>query len=493
VSVATLAVRGPLSEALQASALRALDGPALVDALSPRRWFGGKGGVADARVRDVTPLFPGTAVARIVVERPGRDPSVYQLPLVLRRAEADPKAIVARVESEEGSALLLDAMADLEFLAELGRAFADGKSFPGEGTRWTVSPSGRAFECPKPLSAEQSNTSVFYGDAILKLYRRLVVGEHPDVEIGEFLTAHGSPHVPKLLGTMALEDADGARSIAGMVQEVVPSIGDGWSVALEAARTGTDFGLRASEIGRVTRELHEALASDPDAPAFAPRPLDREEIERLGERVQGQIARALDLLAERLRKPAPSWASRRARLEGLLGRRDEAAALARRATIAFAAMPGAAIRHHGDYHLGQVLIGRNERIVVVDFEGEPARPLAERRARASALRDVAGMVRSFSYAAQFALAERASESGCEGAAARWEESARESFLRAYFGSGRNESILPAGERARAFALALFELEKVFYELEYELDNRPDWIGVPLAGVEHVLRSERPAL
>ena len=486
----TLAVRGSLAEALQAPALRSLDGPPLVGVLSPRRWFGGKGGVAEARVRDVTPLFPGTAVARIVVERPGRVPSLYQLPLALRRAEADPKAVVARVESEEGSALLLDAMADLEFLTELGRAFAEGKSFPGEGTRWTVSRAGRALEHPKPIGAEQSNTSVFYGDAILKLYRRLVVGEHPDVEIGEFLTAHGSPHVPKLLGTMAFEDADGARSIAGMVQEVVPAIGDGWSVALEAARTGTELGPRAGEIGRVTRELHEALASDPDDPAFAPRPLDPEEIERVGERVRGQIARALDLLAERLRNPAPSWAPRRERLESLLGRRDEAQSLARRATSAFAAAPGAAIRHHGDYHLGQVLVGRSGRIVVVDFEGEPARPLAERRARASALRDVAGMVRSFSYAAQFALAERASESGCEGAAARWEESARESFLRAYFGSGRNESILPGGEQARAFALALFELEKVFYELEYELDNRPDWIGVPLAGVERVLAASR---
>jgi maltokinase len=481
-SLPTLRVDGSLEEALREERFRELDGEPLLGFVGPRRWFGAKGGGVTVRVRDVTPLFPTTAVARLVVERAEREPSVYQLPIAARAVEADSRAVIARVESRAGSAVLIDAMEDLEFLRELGRTFAEGRRFESKTTSWSISRAGRAFEEPRPVGAEQSNTSVFYGGAIMKLYRRLVVGEHPDVEIGEFLTARGFEHVPRLFGTMAFEDADGARSVAGVIQELVPAEGDGWSIALAAARDGRDFTSGARDIGSVTRALHEALASDPDAPAFAPRPLGNDEVERAGARVHRQIERAVTLLERRLATAPPSWMPLRERLGTIVARRRHASALVESSTRAFTKAPGAAIRHHGDYHLGQVLVGRSGRLVVVDFEGEPARPLSERRARASALRDVAGMLRSFSYAAGVA----AMESKGPGPAGAWEDPARRAFLDAYFASSRRSSILPQTEESLDAALRLFELEKVFYELEYEIDNRPDWVGVPLAGIERLL-------
>ena len=239
----------------------------------------------------------------------------------------------------------------------------------------------------------------------------------------------------------------------------------------------------AAELGRATRALHDELAGGEDE-AFSPRPIGAGEIVALGARVRAQLDRSLDLAATAV----ASGAAAAERLIAATRRREDAQRRADRLLAAFATEPGAAIRHHGDLHLGQALIGEDGRIMLVDFEGEPARPLAERRGRASSLRDVAGMLRSFGYAARVAAGRVDAVAGLDRAKA-WEASSRNAFLEAYFAAPSPGDFLPRTAAGREAGLDLFELEKAFYELEYELQNRPDWVETPLAAIERILDRE----
>jgi trehalose synthase-fused probable maltokinase len=515
-SVPVVHVAGAASEALAPGALATLDGEPLARFLADRRWFGGKGSPPrGARVAHVIPLDlapPASPAVLAVVEVAGDDGRVarYQLPLTVREVGGDnggggPGAVLARVESAGGrGSLLFDATEDRGFREALGALFARGASFgAAKGTaRWVVEPLAGDAGTSGPLgdarllAAEQSNTSLVYGDrAILKLFRRVEPGEHPDVEIGRFLAASTAfRNTPALLGVLRLAISGETEAVAGMLQRFVPGSRDGWAHALGRAAeffAGREpagrFADDARELGRVTRALHEALAAG-TGEAFAPLPVAATDVARWAAATRRAMSEALALLAARadglgLAEPARREAA------AVLAARGELAARVDRAAALLEGHAGMRIRHHGDYHLGQVLRAPDGTFFIIDFEGEPARSLAERRERHSPLRDVAGMVRSFSYAAAVGAVEAGQGPGAD--AARWEDAARAAFLTAYFAEpdGAPAPFLPDTPGAAHALLALFELEKLFYELAYELNNRPAWTWVPLGAVARLLQTD----
>jgi maltose alpha-D-glucosyltransferase/alpha-amylase len=320
------------------------------------------------------------------------------------------------------------------------------------------------------------------------------------VEISRFLsTRTGFRNTPHLLGVMHLEDSKG-RSVAGMLSRFQPESQDAWAYAvaranayLGAAEDGqvmNSFANDARELGAVTRALHEALSSDENDPEFAPAFATDEDVERWADKALALLADGMTMLAARVdalegqsQAHARALVKRRAALEShMRGLADR---------VIDSGDPGMRIRYHGDYHLGQVLRTREGRWMIIDFEGEPARPLEERRARHSPLRDVAGMMRSFAYAAATGAMNTGgvgSDSKVEIRAARWEREVREHFMSGYLaGAGAAaDALLPATADGTAALLELLEAEKLFYELGYELDNRPAWTWIPLRGIAKLL-------
>ncbi len=371
-------------------------------------------------------------------------------------------------------------------------------------------------------SAEQSNTSVLFGkQLILKLFRRLQPGENPDVEIGRFLTevAH-FPRIAPFLGEIDITPATGEKTTIAMLQGLVTNEGDGWEWFLgqlasffEAAaslpppieipaasflgevtvpRELHDFAGPSLEaaalLGRRTAEMHLALATPTRDTAFCAEPFTPEDLNRDSLRIQEQIMSAMEALKAKFTS-LPDEIIGEAAI--LLSKRREL--LDRARNLATGDAGGKRIRIHGDYHLGQTLRVAGEGpdggdFVLLDFEGEPARPLSERRRKQSPLRDVAGMIRSFSYAAQSALAqflmvqEVGSELNLRIWARLWENAACAEFLRTYrVIVSADATLLPAPERAEALFSA-YVLEKALYELLYELNNRPAWLRIPVAGI-----------
>ena len=306
------------------------------------------------------------------------------------------------------------------------------------------------------LGVEQSNTSVLLGDRlILKLYRLLEVGDNPDVELSAFLTDAGFADTPALAGAITYESDEGPAA-AAMLQAFVPSTGDAWAAMLSAlASDRARATAMAVRIGEVTSRMHAALASRPDHPAFPARAATVTETAEWRTSAERQLAQAVT---------AVSGVAHAAMVE-------QAPRITARFADTFGSATGEArvSRVHGDYHLGQLLERTDGGYSVVDFEGEPARPLAERRQPSSPLRDVAGMLRSLDYAARTAERSSAFEAGA------WLADARSAFIGAYGGIGPEEDGL----------LDAFELEKACYEVRYEANNRPDWLWLPLAAVERL--------
>jgi maltose alpha-D-glucosyltransferase/alpha-amylase len=495
------------TDALTAPVLARLRPEQLAAFLLQRRWFGGKGRApAHVRVGDVIAIDRDgvrAAVARLDVDS-GTGPIVYyQLPLAVRQEGPgeQPSAVLARVEGNGERGVLFDAVEDETFRATLGSAFARGATLGGAGTssRLVIEPvtgEGTAGHDisglpSRTVRAEQSNTSIIFGDvAIMKLFRRLEPGMNPDVEIGRFLTTKTHfTHTPPLLGIVRYEGSEGVESIAGMLQGFLPGSRDAWQHALDESRgyfanSAADaphpFAVDAEQLGAITRELHDALASARDDAAFVPCKASRSDAERWADSARRRIEDALSLLGERLDagKVTDERAARAVieHREAYLARLDELVAV-------IGDDAGQLIRHHGDYHLGQVLRTRDGDFQIIDFEGEPARPLAERRERNSALRDVAGMLRSFAYAAATLAAERGRDGANESIERRamsWERGARDAFLHGYLGGG-SATFLPSTPQRIDALRELFETEKVFYEMSYELNNRPDWVWIPIAG------------
>jgi trehalose synthase-fused probable maltokinase len=349
-------------------------------------------------------------------------------------------------------------------------------------------------------SGEQSNTSLRIGDgAILKVIRKLEQGVHPELEIGRFLTGEADfSATPALLGWSELEGATSDEvSTLSVLQAFVANEGDGWAWTLERlSQVGQPGGDRALEqatawlrrLGARTAEMHRAFGIDTLDPAFRPEPAGAKDFRTWTEAAHAMAGRALDGLAaagERLGPQALGLA------EALLARRS---ALAERLDTLLRETPSfAKTRHHGDYHLGQVLVAGDD-AVIVDFEGEPLRPLAERRARHAPLRDVAGLLRSLAYAAAAAGRALPTEMPADAreAAQRhldtWEAEASRAFLGAYLEVAQASPGCPQDQEAAGRVVRFFMLEKALYEIAYEIANRPDWVAIPVRGVLALLDS-----
>jgi len=375
-------------------------------------------------------------------------------------------------------------------------------------------------------SAEQSNTSILYGDKlILKLFRRLQGGENPDVEIGRFLTevAHFKRIAP-FLGEMSMTSSTGEKTTVAMLQGLVANEGDGWAWFLHElsgfyGRVGSEAAgeeiaapmfadaQKAAEkfrrlagnaidaaalLGRRTAEMHLALSGSKSEPAFVPEKTTREDLEAVARQVETQIRSALDALKSKFATLDDGTGDSAAFLLS-----QKAKLLERSRGITKIEADGERIRIHGDYHLGQTLRVKAQAgdgdasggdFVLLDFEGEPARTLAERRRKQSPLKDVAGMLRSFSYAAFAGLKKHLEEHPDSAAdqmhewAKAWQNAAAGEFLNAYRETiAARPELLPGAAETQKL-LDAYLLEKALYELLYELNNRPQWLHIPIAGI-----------
>jgi trehalose synthase-fused probable maltokinase len=320
----------------------------------------------------------------------------------------------------------------------------------------------------RPIGVEQSNTSLVFGsELVLKIFRKLEPGINPDLEVLRFLTAREFPNIAALRGWFEYDGRAFAATL-GLAQTFLPDATDGWELALDRIESDPEglLGLLGS-LGTVTAEMHSTLASDANDPAFAPEEPSNESLSLLTATIDEDIERIF------LRLPDDE------RLAPIAGRgQDVRERLAARSQLG---PGGRVIRIHGDFHLGQTL-HTPRGWVIIDFEGEPARQLPERRLKRSPLRDVASMLRSFAYATSALEILRGGSAPPD-----FEERARATFLEHYF-AAVDPALLPGGEAAVANLLSIFELEKAIYELQYELDNRPDWVTIPVAGIVRMLES-----
>jgi trehalose synthase-fused probable maltokinase len=439
---------------------------ALAHWIQRQRWFGGKG----RKIRciawdDWVAIEPG-GIALVSVDLDDGARQRYAIPLVDR---------------ERG--VLVDALDDPRFARALLSLIETQGQARGERGQ-LVATRAPAFPVPLPaglavrrLGGEQSNTSVSFGDAlILKQFRRIQEGVNPEAEITRFLTERTRfTHTPRLAGSLEYH-AGGTVSTVGVLQELVPRARDGWEWMLEQLgefyrrtpgavervdpRLVRDVAAESlaalRRLGVSTGELHSALASDSTDTAFKPELITHEDVGRWAEAVEQQIEEARRAApAARLEASIPGIM---AGLDGLRGRMK--------------------IRHHGDFHLGQTLY-RADRgdFMIIDFEGEPLRPLAERRRKHAPVRDVAGMLRSLDYAMSSAPGAAEHPRWGEG----WETLARAELVAGYREATAETAFAPVSDDAFAAALAVFELEKAAYEVVYEANNRPAWLAIPTRG------------
>jgi maltose alpha-D-glucosyltransferase/alpha-amylase len=467
--------------------------------LLPRqRWFGDKGRTITAvRLRDCGALGAGAWLVLVDVAFTEGPEATYALPLVLDRAAAAPEALALALDLEGATIRAGDAFDDPQFCLELLASFEQDVTVPTRGgavrfARTQRYPPGRGAPiAPRRLTAEQSNTSVVYGDRlVLKALRRVQPGITLDCEVGAFLTFRARfPHVPPLAGAIEYVSSTGEVTTLGVLQGYVANQGDGWSwivghlrqlpPAAVDERSGHVFG-ELSRLGAVTGALHGALVSDADDPGFAPEPITAADVTAWIARIVDDVARTCDALRARLPDiPREIEGDVRALLGGEAALRARAPALG-----VLCEERCLKARIHGDYHLGQTL--RTETgFVVLDFEGEPARPVAERRRKQSALVDVAGMLRSLDYAVHAALGPGTAPTP---AGERWVRRASAAFLEGYLGElgGVSLRLLPPSHSEFVRALSVFELDKALYEVRYELDHRPAWLAIPLRGVARLL-------
>jgi trehalose synthase-fused probable maltokinase len=452
--------------------LAALDEGKLAEWLLGRRWFGSKArDVAQIHVLDVVALVdgpPALSAALIEARFPGGTHDVYQL---LLATHDDGPAADEAIVGEVGGVDVYDAFADAEACDLLGGLLRIGAEVHGEHARvefhWLdgVDPP-RAGATVRSIGAEQSNTSIVFDDAlVLKAFRRVEAGTNPELEMLRFLSGHAFGHIAELGGWYQYE-GELMDATFGVVQRYVAGAWDGWELALDELGADPErFIARLRDLGAVIGEMHSVLASDATDPAFAPEEPSDESLSLLTATIDEEI--------ERVFLEMPELES----MEAIAGRGAEVRD--RLQLMSHVGARGKLIRHHGDLHLGQTMLAADG-WVILDFEGEPARPLPERRRKRSPLRDVAGMLRSFAYAASAAEQQR-------GAAAPegWEGRVRDAFLEGYFETV-DSTLLPHGQDAVKRLLSVFELEKAVYELRYELNNRPDWVGIPVAGIVRLL-------
>ena len=542
--MSTLTVKGSWENIFRQSTKADLEA-ILPDFLRARRWFGGKARRIHAvEILEAIPIHQtiGSLTAflgLLKVEYVEGKSESYVLPIAFaggNRAshvrDTMPQTIITRVrvngDQEEG--LLFDALWDSSFSTALLDAIAHGRQFKAAHgdviasptqALWQLLPSTGAPLQPAIMQAEQSNTSVVYGRRlILKLFRRMEEGVNPDLEIGRFLTERGFAHVPPVAGSLEYHRTKGEPMTLAILQGFVPNQGDAWRHTLDTL--GCYFGRALGEqpskdaipsprtsllalseedlpppaieciglyldevglLGKRTGEMHVILAQETADPNFTPEPFSDVSRQILSESMVVAADQAFRLLRQHLTDLPEALRGEAHRVLDLEGEVRRRLRLIRDQHIT-----AMRIRCHGDYHLGQVLYTGKD-FVIIDFEGEPARSLRERREKGSPLRDVAGMLRSFHYAAYAALllgkaaADRPEDfSRLEGWARFWYLWVSAAFLKAYLTEVTGAPFLPSDRQELQILLEAHLLEKAVYELGYELNNRPDWVKIPLQGI-----------
>jgi maltose alpha-D-glucosyltransferase / alpha-amylase len=508
---------------------------AIAKYLRTRRWFGAKAQtINNVVLRDVVPLFGETRLALIDVEYADGEPQLYQLPLAIAHARRSGEQETARANAIarlRDGAQLYEPVFDQAFAAALLETIARKKTAKGARGAIAGAPT-RAFKEIRGegtleahvLGAEQSNTAITYSQRLfLKLFRRLEAGINTDLEITRFLNEETSfTAVPRVAGSIEYRVDGGDPITLATLQNYTNNSGDAWKYTLDAigryfddllsdpeksaaierempdadvlelaSHVPTDLAREtigayiadAETLGTRTAQMHLALASRPDLPDFAPQAFTPHYQRSIYQSMRTQVVQTLQL-AKRKAGAVPEVAELVQREKEMMERVKE---------VIVPKLTGSRIRIHGDYHLGQVLHTGAD-FVIIDFEGEPARPLSERRIKRSALRDVAGMLRSFHYAPHAVVHGTAPGSYIrhediallETGARFWHRWVSAAFLRAYLAESRKGDHLPATMEEIAILLRAYLLEKALYEVTYELNNRPDWVKIPLQGVLELL-------
>lgn len=516
---------------------------ALPAVLGRQRWFSGKGKTLDRiRVVEVVDMpvdatgVEGTAVILLEARYEQDSPEVFQLPLAhvtgpeaQRRISDQAWSALLKTRTRDGrEGLLVDALDISEFRRELVDAVggsARDRGLVGRRTRY------REFfdsSSSSVLGAEQSNTSVVYDQrAILKVFRKLEVGLNPDVEIGRHLTERSEfDAFPPVLGELSLQrNGEQDRRVLAVLQRFVPNQGEAWQTvagelgrlcdtvlqhpedASPPPRAGTGLRPRLrSDLSTVeqdlvggflplveqlavrTAEMHWALASGDHG--FEPEPFTPHYQRGLYQSMRSHAARILDAI-QRLDRLAPEAAER---VESLAERRPRIFECFDR-WLRGSTLDGAKIRCHGDFHLGQVLSTANDWIII-DFEGEPSRPISERRLKQSPLRDVAGMLRSFDYAFHAAWQQQLdigtfaegspTEATLTDALRAWTQAVSDVYTATYFQHMEGSGLLPSDREGTMNLLRAYRLDKAIYELGYEMNNRPRFLDAPISGIHRIL-------
>jgi maltose alpha-D-glucosyltransferase/alpha-amylase len=515
--------------------------------LRSRRWFGGKARrISSVELADVIPFRHAETFAYIVIARveyTEGDPDLYALALNFAgEAAADtilresPQVVLVRLEGKAAGdhGVLYEALRERSFNESLLQMIARKRQFQGSAGAIVASTTsefrqhrGAAPLEPSLARAEQSNTSVIYGDRfILKLFRRLDEGVNPDLEVSDFLTRRGFPHSPPLAGALEYRREGAPPMTLGVLQNFVRNEGDAWSYTLDTLaryydHVGTLPGTepppvcpagasllqlindevpkRGAEmvgayvesarlLGQRTAEMHLALASEFEDSAFAPEPFTTLYQRSIYQSMRNLTGNVMQLLRTRLRH----LPERLRPLAQQVLDRESAIQAAFRSIIA-RKIDAMRTRIHGDYHLGQVLYTGKD-FVIIDYEGEPMRAISERRIKRSPLRDVTGMIRSFHYAAYTRLVGegaggvvRAEDiERLEPWARCWNTWVAVAYLRSYFATAKEAAFLPRSPEELTIMFNAYLLEKAIYEVGYELNNRPGWVGLPLRGILNVL-------
>jgi maltose alpha-D-glucosyltransferase/alpha-amylase len=538
---AALVVAGDDWESLFVAGNRAaLESGALAEFLRKQRWFGGGARqIEGTRILDWSWLVRGASPCALVlvqVSYAGTGQDTYFVPLGVTLGalaevltHAHPDAVVAAVRHSSGDGVLHDGLADDAACQALLELIGKGREIAGREGVIRAFPTAVFDElrglAPDALkvgrsSAEQSNTSIMYGGRLtLKVFRRLEEGPNPDYEIGRYLTHQATfDRVPRLAGAMEYSCQGAGTSTLAMLQELVANQGDGWKSTLEElgryyeqaslfraspedlsadgksllelAESETPASVRdkigiyldsAATLGRRTGEMHLALGAETGDPAFAPEPFTSSDLEELLAAMREHATRVFETLKASLPSLADNVVDRAA-----LALSQRRRLIGRFRDLERADLQSVCIRIHGDYHLGQVLSVKND-FLLLGFEGDTARPLQERRAKQQALKDVASMLRSFSYAAYAGLlnyTDRRAEEYDQLLpwAIFWEKWTSVAFLRAYRETTPDAAFLPKDSRRFQQLLDAFLLDKALYELSYELNNRPAWVRIPLRGI-----------
>ncbi len=515
----TLTTRdGRLSTALAGREGRELARDTMPKFLPLQRWFASK----DKRIRsvDIVELaeLDGRHSLSVLDVKIDGDTERYFMPLSAIWGEEHVShgsptlwATVAKLRRGPRVGAMIDGTADHEMALRLLEGMRRDEVVDAAEGRIVFHGNDRLREIesvgePRTLSAEQSNASIAFGDSvILKLYRRLREGVQPEVEVARFLTEEaGFANTPAFLGSLEHQHGNGSSTSLGAAFRYVQNQGDAWANLVDALDRDLEDVEVASEedlddrifagplavgelLGQRTAELHLALATQTDDPAFAAEEIKADDVAVWVAEVKAEIdanLAALDRSLSSLDEDARAMAQRVLDGRGVLIDRLDA--------VERMTPSGRRIRIHGDYHLGQVLVVQND-VMIIDFEGEPRRPVVERRAKSSALRDVAGMLRSLDYAAWSALNKRTEMGGGSEAAiervTRWRAQAVREFQDTYHATMAESAVHPDDPDFARALLDLFLVQKAVYEIGYELASRPHWVTIPLRGVLSIIERE----